>query len=141
MSRHSALITFTFLLLAGLVSAAVPNDAALKNNTGDSMQSRPQALVFAQATTGLQGNELQLLNQIQADTAQLKADEAAEKAGTRHVNPQIRYIRWSLLRLAEAAWNLKQTSEHYHGNRGQALQGMAEAHNALMQCYRIDSQQ
>src|SRR6516165_7082389 len=103
MSRHSALITFTFLLLAGLVSAAVPNDAALKNNTGDSMQSRPQALVFAQATTGLQGNELQLLNQIQADTAQLKADEAAEKAGTRHVNPQIRYIRWSLLRLAEAA--------------------------------------
>jgi hypothetical protein len=141
MSRQSALIIAILALVAGYVFAAVPNHAALKSNAGNEMKPGPEALVVAQNAPGLQGNELQLLNQIEADTAQLKADEAAEKAGTRHVNPQIKYIRGSLLRLAEAAWNLRQTSEHYHQHRYQALQAMLEAHNHLMQCYRIDSQQ
>jgi hypothetical protein len=135
------LIALAPAFVAGYILAAVPNYAALESNAGNAIESRPNAEVLAQAgTTGLQGQELQLLNQIEADTAQLKADAEAERTGRRHVNPQIRFIRASLLHLAAAAESLRNTTEHYRDHRAQALQAMAEAHNHLMQCYRIDSQ-
>jgi protein tyrosine phosphatase (PTP) superfamily phosphohydrolase (DUF442 family) len=55
------------------------------------------------------------------------------------VNPQRRFIRASLYRLAEAAEELRHTSEHYHGHRADALRAIAQAHNQLMVCYRTDS--
>jgi hypothetical protein len=143
MHRRSAVIAFAPALLAGYVLAAVPNHAAIKGSAANQIESaQPDAQVLAQATqAGLNPQEQQLLNQIQADTAKLKADEAAENAGTRRVNAQRTYIRGSLLRLAEAAWSLQQTSGHYHGHREEALKAMAKAHNQLMTCYGIDLQQ
>jgi hypothetical protein len=88
----------------------------------------------------LGANEMQLLNQIQADDAKLKADEAAENAHQRHVNPDIKYIRASLVRLSHAADSLRNASPHYSGHREAALKAMAQAHTELMECYRIDSQ-
>jgi hypothetical protein len=140
MHRHSIVIALSPALLAGYVVAAVPTNSAFKGNTAHELTSRPAAQVLAQAgEVGLEAQEQGLLNQIQADTAKLKADEAAERAQKRPVNPQIRFIRASLFRLAEAAGELQHTTQHYHGHRLDALKAMAEAHNQLMACYRIDS--
>ena len=141
MRRHSTLIALAPALLAGYVLAAVPTNAP-NGNAADGIESaKPNTQVLAQAEqAGLEAQEQGLLNQIQADSAKLRADEAAERAQTRKVNPQIRFIRASLLHLAEAAGELQHTTKHYHGHRADALRAMLEAHNQLMACYRIDSQ-
>jgi hypothetical protein len=139
MHLHRFVVALAPALLAGYALAALPDNTVLKNKAVDSADSRARALVVAQEQGGLNANEQQLLNQIEADSAKLKADEAAERAGQRHVNPQIRFIRASLIRLSEAAVELRDASPHYSGHREQALRSMAEAHNHLMQCYRIDS--
>jgi len=141
MHRHSTVIALGPVLLASYVLAAVPNNAAVKSNAAKEIESRPNALVLAQAGEArLEAQEQALLNQIQADTAKLKADEAAERTQNRPVNPQIRFIRASLIRLGEAAGELRHTTPHYRGHRADALRAMAEAHNQLIACYRIDSQ-
>ena len=141
MRRHSTLIGLAPALVAGYVLAAVPNPAAINGNAANQIKSaQPNARVLAQATqAGLSANEMALLNQIQADAAKLKADEAAEKAPGATVNPQRRYIRMSLIRLSEAASLLQHNTPHYSGHREDALKAMVVAHNQLMTCYQIDS--
>jgi hypothetical protein len=143
MYRRGLLLAFTPALLAGYVLIAAPNSIAAIGNSADQVQSpRSNAELLAQAQTGLEAQEMQLLNQIQADDAKLKADEAAEQAHQRKpANPQIRYIRASLLHLSQAADVLRHASPHYSGHRAEALRAMVQAHNQLMQCYRIDSGQ
>jgi hypothetical protein len=101
--------------------------------------ANPDELIAQAGQQGLSPEETQLLNQIQADTASLKADEQAEKTQKLHVNPQRHYIRESLLRLSESARQLWHTTEHYQGHRGEALKAMAKAHDELKACYQIDS--
>jgi len=127
-------------LFAGYVLAAAPDNTAPTRNAGG-LQSTAGTLLLAQAEgPGLQGQEQQLLSQIQADDAKLKADEAAEQAHPRRVNPQAKYIRKAILRLSEAAEILRDTTKGYQGHRAEALKAMAEAHSQLMQCYLIDQQ-
>jgi hypothetical protein len=144
MRRSNAFFTLSLGLVAGCVLGAAPNYAALKNNqtthVAELGQPPPQMLAQAEQP-GLEVREQQLLNQIQADNAQLRADEAAERAQQLSVNPQRRWIRASLIHLNNAAGELRNTTAHYSGHRAEALTAMAEAHNQLMQCYRIDSRQ
>src|ERR1700756_3195076 len=137
MWKYKAVLAFAPALFAGYVLAAVSDNSALVRNAGW-QQSTAATLLLAQAgQPGLQGQEQQLLGQIQADDAKLKADEAAEQGNQRRVNPQIKYIRKAILRLSEAAEILQDTTKIYQGHRGEALKAMAEAHRQLMQCYRI----
>ena len=138
MGRKMIVAVLAPVLLAGYAVAAVPDK--VNRSAANRAESVTNAQVLAQAERpGLEGQEQQLLNQIQGDLSKLKADEAAEARGARHVNPQIRFIRASLMHLAQAASELQHTSKHYNGHRADALRAMVEAHNQLMQCYRIDS--
>src|SRR5215472_7483442 len=143
MHTRTLVLALAPTFLASYVLAAVPNPNVINGAKADQRHSaRSGAEVLAQEQAGLEAQEAQLLNQIQADDAKLRADEAAERAHQKKpANPQIQYIRASLLHLSEASSTLQHASPHYHGYRGAALKSMAEAHNQLMQCYRIDSGQ
>jgi uncharacterized iron-regulated membrane protein len=141
MHGRSLVTALASTLLAGYVLAAVPNHATISGNAADQVQqARPNPEVLAQQQAGLEAQEQQLLNQIQADDAKLKADAAAEAAQQRRANPQIRFIRASLNFVSEAAGQLQHTTKHYSGHRAEALRAMLAAHRQLMQCYQIDSQ-
>jgi hypothetical protein len=139
--RFSTAITLSVGLIAGYVLAAAPNYAALKSLAAPevSKTAGAQPEMLAQAAPGLDAQELQLLQQIEGDSAKLRADEAAEKVNPRGINPQRKWIRAALNYLGDAANALQHTTHHYSGRRADALKAMVEAHHNLMACYRIDS--
>jgi hypothetical protein len=139
MQRYILVAVLVSAVMAGYVIAAVPNNALLKNAVNGVTSGHEEQLLAQAGQPGLSPQEQALINQIEADAAKLKADEAAERARGKPVNPQRRFIRDSLLHVADAARELENTTEHYHGHRADALRAMVQAHKQLMICYRIDS--
>ena len=142
MERLGIVIVLAMGLAAGHVLAAVPEYVANGGNkAAHDMRSAESSPVLAQASEpGLEAQEQQLLNQIEADSAKLKADEAAEPTQKTPVNPQRKWIRAAVTHLNDAVIVLHRTTNHYSGHKGLALKALAEAHNQLMLCYKIDSQ-
>jgi hypothetical protein len=142
MNRRSTVIALSLGFVGGYIFAAAPNYAAAKNGAAVTVSSvAANHEVLAQASEpGIEAHEQQLINQIESDSARLKADEAAEKAHQRPINPQRGWIRAALIHLHDAALALQRTSNHYSGHKGLALRAFSDAHRQLMECYQIDSE-
>ncbi len=139
--RHGIVIALALGLTASSIFAAAPNYAAPTGSASiNELSSTGTNQVLAQATeSGIEAQEQQLINQIDSDSARLKADEAAEQAHQRPINPQRKWIRAALLHLRDSVQALHHTTNHYSGHKGLALTAIQNAHNQLMECYRIDS--
>jgi hypothetical protein len=141
MKRRGIVIALSLGLGAGYIFAAAPNYAAPKSSVAvNEPKSAGTDQVLAQASEpGIEAQEQQLINQIESDSAKLKADEAAERAQHRPINPQRRWILAALTHLHDAVQALHRTTNHYSGHKGRALTALQNAHNQLMACYQIDS--
>ncbi|MBV8359356.1 MAG: hypothetical protein JO189_15685 [Deltaproteobacteria bacterium] len=139
--RRGIVIALSLGLAAGYIFAAAPNYAAPTNGASvNELSSAATNEVLAQASEpGLEAQEQQLINQIESDLTRLKADEAAERAHQRPVNPQRKWIREALMHVHDAVLALHHTTNHYSGHKGSALRALQDAHNHLMACYQIDS--
>jgi hypothetical protein len=139
MNRVTTSIALSIGLAAGCVLAAAPNYAALNSNSANARAaSRPAPEIVAEDNDA---QEQRLMQQIESDSARLKADEAAEQAGQQSANPQRRWIRAALLHLHDALNEIHRTSDHYSGHRRAAVRAIYEARSHLMACYKIDSAQ
>lgn len=139
MNRTTNLTAIAVALFSGYVLAASPNYAAPNPSAGrsEAKESAAGAQMLAQANPA---QEQQLMQQIEADTAKLKADEAAEKAGKVKLSPQQKFIADAIHSLHRAVKDInKANGPNYQGRRNKADQAIAEAHRELMECYRIAS--
>jgi hypothetical protein len=139
--RRGIVIVLSLGLAAGYFFAATPDYAAPEDGRPvNELTSAGTDEVLAQASEpGLEAQEQELINQIEADAAKLKADEAAERAQHKPVNPQRKWIRDALFHLRDTVLALHHTTNHYSGHKGRALKALRIAHEQLMACYRIDS--
>jgi hypothetical protein len=140
-NRHRILIALSVgpLIVYAFVARgyATPRRSLIPVELGS---PEPSFEMLAQASeAGIEAQERQLQQQIESDSAKLKADEAAEQAGQKPANPQRKFIAGALAHLRAVVAELRRTSNHYHGHKTEAYRQILAAHNELMQCYKIDS--
>ena len=142
MKQRGIVVALSLGLAAGFIFAAPPSYAAPTGSESvNRLSSAGANQVLAQASEpGIEAQEQQLINQIESDSAKLKADEAAERAQHKPINPQRKWISAALMHVHDAVWTLhNRTTNHYSGHKALALKALQDAHNQLMACYQIDS--
>jgi hypothetical protein len=134
MNRFKTAATVSFGLVAGYIFASTPNYAALKTPNQGNAPTSPNLQILAQSN---EAQEQQLLNQIESDSAKLKADEAAERAQGKPVNPDVARMRGASYHLVDAGHELLQSTGKYSGHKADAMRAIRNAYYQVQECYRI----